>query len=279
MSPELAEHWHHLELEYWRGFIRGAEIFGPEDDPPSPAVVAALYADPHACLLRTLSLGPNVELFAHAASERIRELELSASAGAALELDAWFPRLEALVLFCDDAPEELAHPRLARLDVYRTCPALGPGRFALPALTTLDVSEEEGDVRALFERGAILHSPPPLLASLAISPWTPESAAALRESPLLPQLRSLTCRVDEAILDQMPADRFGHLDIVATSRVATREQRNALVARCARVLPRLKLDVSDDEWHRPPPAPTPPVALKLAGALSQIAERLRRRGT
>jgi uncharacterized protein (TIGR02996 family) len=56
LSPRLEEQAHHLELDIWRGFIRGAKVFGPADDPPTGEVLAALYADPHACVLRELDL-------------------------------------------------------------------------------------------------------------------------------------------------------------------------------------------------------------------------------
>jgi uncharacterized protein (TIGR02996 family) len=285
MSPQLAEHWHHLDLEYWRGFIVRASIFGPADDPPPPDVMDALYADAHACLLRGLTLGSDGELCARAASERIRELQLGTDADTELALDAWFPRLESLELYCaDDAPEELVHPTLTRLAINGACAALRTGRFDLPALTTLELEDDEDfedDEAAieLFGRGAIFQSPPPQLVSLRLSGWSAAMAAALRDSPLLAQLRSLTCSLDSETLEQMSADRFGHLAIAATVRAYSREEHEALVARCAQVLPRLRPDVwsRHDDSPRPAPEPPPPVAANLANALSQIAERLRNR--
>jgi len=282
MSSQLAEHWHHLDLDYWRGFIRGARVFGPADDPPPPEVVHALYADPHACLLHRLSLLSNADLLPHAASERIRELQLSGAEHIELELDAWFPQLDALELYSEGPPDELAHPRLARLAVSGDCSALRSRSFTLPGLTTLELDGDgDDDMLDLFEPGAILADPPPALASLTMRPWSRETAARLRDSRLLPQLRSLTCRIDDEILDAMPPDRFGHLTITATGGVETIAQRDALLARCAQLLPRARLEIGTTEEARRDlrgRAAPPPVAANLAHALSQIAERLRRRG-
>jgi uncharacterized protein (TIGR02996 family) len=292
LSPQLADHAHHLDLELWRGFIRGARVFGPPDDLPTRAVLDALYADPHACLLRSLELGPHVELCTTPGGDRIRTLSLATLAPCELALDAGFPNLESLELTLGrdglgdldpaSAPTRIEHARLREMRVDGSYPALRTGNFSLPALTTLSIAE---DPLELFAAAGILATPPPGLSTLEclLLPGVPR---ALCGSPLVRQLRALACVVNEPLPDDDVRDlaALRGIEVTLVGCVETSEQRDALRSRVAVVLPEATFEVSSLDSYEPerelapPPAVIDPdLAKTIAQGMQRLADRMRDR--
>jgi uncharacterized protein (TIGR02996 family) len=218
LSPRLEAESHHLQLTLWRGFIREAEVFGPRDDLPTRETLAALFADPHACLLRTLALSRHVQLLDGVRSDVVRELRLDPRGARELPLADTLPSLEMLDMTmhgdlfeeADDIEPQLArivHPRVREL--RGIAPALETGGFDLPNLDTLHID----DPLPLFGPRGILQAPPPRLVNLHLATEQPDFVAALRASPLCAQLRSLAIRFDRLIVDELARDpsAFSHI--------------------------------------------------------------------
>ncbi len=290
VSPRLADVAHHLELGWRRGFIHGATVFGPPDDLPGPDVLEALYADSHACVLRSLDLGGYAALHDAIATLRcdsVRELTIGPVAASEVAIAVGFPMLDALYLrnrsdAFDDAMmmiEHIVHPDLETLDGW--CPALRVGRFDLPRLRTLVV--HGCDASELLEPNAILARPPPALVSLSIQFETPTVVAALRMSPLCAQLRSLTLAFNTAIVEELARDPspFRHLAIRGYGFVDTTAERDALVSRLAEVLPAAEVEVGAGDVPLPseeaPPSLDPSVTAAIGDAIGRFVEKLRRR--
>jgi uncharacterized protein (TIGR02996 family) len=290
LSPRLEAEAHHLELTLWRGFIREAEVFGPRDDLPTTETLAALFADPHACLLRTLTLRRHVDLLDGVHSDVVRELFIDPRAASELPLAEVFPSLEILDLsvlgdtFEDDAIEpqlaSIVHPRLREL--RGTTLALETGDFDLPNLERLVI---DGDPLSLFEPRGILQAPPPRLVDLDLDIEVPDFVDALRASPLCAQLRSLEICWDPPIVDELARDpaAFSHLALKGAGWTETIEERDALRARVAALFP--GADVTIDcaegfpEPESEPPAPAiEPAALQGIGdAVMRLVDKMKAR--
>ena len=291
LSPRLFEQSHHLELDLWRGFIRGATVFGPEDDPPSPEVLSALYADPHACLLRSLDLGWHVELCSTPGGDGIRNLELVPATPCELALDGGLPNLESLRLGgtsrrdldSDSGPTRISHAGLRRLHVGRECPALRTGDFSLPALEALAIGH---DPLELFGDG-ILGAPPPLLSTLECI-TSPGVLQALRESRLVRQLRRLACTIEEPLSDDDFRDlsALRGIEVSLAGSLETNEERETLLSRVSDVLPDATIEVTslesyaseDDPEASPAATIDPGLAKTIAAGVQRLADRLRDRG-
>ena len=289
LSPRLAEQAHHLELQWWRGFIRAASAFGPDDDPPTREDLEALYADPHACIMRTLTL-PAVlhHTLATLTCTTVRSLFLGSCRVTALPLAQGFPLLEDLDLSADlsrfeeDLPtslEEVAHPQLLSF----SGPASALRRHDLPRLRSLATA----DAIALFDADAILSRPPQSLTRLSLGDVTADVIAALRASPVLPQLRELCLQnagaeqVEELIRDPRP---FQHLSLVAYGISETSTERDELVGRLTESLPAAKIEITAmDSYEADNPGDPPPIDQAIGdsvgGLFTGIAQRMRDRNS
>lgn len=274
---------HHCELDWWRGFIRGAAVFGPDDDPPTGETLAALFADPHACVLERLNLSQDPSTMAGTCCPSLRQLELVRSDDLELPLAATFPRLARLYFSHEvhegemGTLEHLAHPTLRAIWGY--CPALASGDFELPVLERLEVAFVPVD--ELFAPQALLMQPPASLHDL--STWVNTSIVpALRVSPVLCQLRTLTLNCHRAEVDAFAIDPapFRHLALRCLGSVDTAEERDELRARLTEMFPTATIDITAMGEHAPPEPPKSTVDLAPVGELfSRLADRLRRKNS
>jgi uncharacterized protein (TIGR02996 family) len=280
VSPRLLEEVHHFHLTWWRGFIKEAEMFGPADDVPTRETLAALIADPHACLLRTLSLADPVPVFGDLRCETVRELYFICYVAVKLPLAEVFPRLDRLVLgFCPDWPdpdystrlERIVHPTLT--SIRGLCPALASGAFELPSLTELQI----GDPIPLLGPNGILTRPPTKLVTLGAE-VTAESLRALRQAPIFSQLRALSVPAEMEVIEELAAapSAFEHIALSCVACVDTMEERDALATQIAALLPEatISIEVADP----PPNRPALPLA-PIGDALTKLAQRLRDRNS
>jgi uncharacterized protein (TIGR02996 family) len=250
LSPRLAAQAKHLWLEWWRGFVRGAEVmFGPIDDPPTREVLAALFADPHACMLRRLALGRRADLIEAALScASVHELTLRDVTQTELPLAEAFPNLDSLVLergaftIPELALARLVHPRLRHID--GKCPALRTGNFDLPNLESIEVVIDPVDY---FDEG-IFAKPPPRLSRLVAS-GSVELVRRLRTSRLVSQLRVLSIGVDRHTLEELAVEpgAFRHIALELDVWADAREEGEAMLARLGALFPDAKITVHE-EW-------------------------------
>jgi uncharacterized protein (TIGR02996 family) len=285
LSPRLEAEAHHLGLELWRGFIRSASVFGPPDDPPIEETVAALFADPHACLLRQLELEQNLDLVGSSRSTSVRELRIW-STRRELLLATTFPKLAALELTSALHQlidlERIEHPLLADVRLDSGVPsAFVTGGFDLPNLQALSLRNDPMD---LFEKRGILTAPPPRLAELTIEDHTAEVIAALCRSPLCAQLRKLTIDVDAQIIDALAHDPepLRHVELHGRGFPETNEERDELRARIASLFPKAVVTGigHDGEPYVPGSGPSSiePVALQGIGdAVMRLVEKMKAR--
>jgi uncharacterized protein (TIGR02996 family) len=285
LSPRLEAEAHHLGLELWRGFIRTASVFGPPDDPPIEETVAALLADPHACLLRRLELEQNVNLLGSSRSTSVRELAIWAVTRELL-LASTFPNLASLELTIVEHLlvdlERIEHPQLAEVRLDGAAPsAFATGRFVLPNLQALSLRHDPMD---LFEERGILTAPPPRLAELTIKDPTAEVIAALCRSPLCAQLRKLTINVDRDIIDTLARnpEPLRHVELHGHGFPETNEERDELRARIAALFPKAVVTGigSDGEPYVPGslPSSVEPAALQGIGdAVMRLVDKMKAR--
>ena len=232
LSPRLAEQWHLLQLDWWRGFIRGAGLTGAMDDPPTGETIEALFADPHAALLSNFSLAhaitATVPLWRVLVAEprpTVRSLVASNLGDGGALLDA-LSKLETLHLesnerFAPQAPpptvpvERLVHGNLRELVASEhECPAAITGDVQTPNLETLDWAVPmfrgpDRDERALFTTPtSMLFHPPPRLRRLDVDDVPLELIIDL---PVFAQLNALGWRGGcDRVLELAP--RLQHLE-------------------------------------------------------------------
>jgi uncharacterized protein (TIGR02996 family) len=287
LSPRLDAESHHLKLQFWRGFITKAQVFGPADDLPTKEVLEALVADPHACVLHRLDLGPHGELAGDLCFASVRELWLRGAATKEVALEDGFPRLGRLALEpedlfdVDDAQgaglERLAHSRLVTLD--GVCPALRTGAFALPSLEGFECGRVPIE---LFDSGGLLTAPPPRLARLTC-PASADFVRALRASPLVTQLQRLVINIDDdaTSIDELVRERrLARIELAIYGHLDTRVERDAVQARILAAFPRaeLKIFAGDEppESVEPEPIAAVPEAAKgIADAIQRLVGRMR----
>jgi uncharacterized protein (TIGR02996 family) len=192
VSPRLAAVAHCWRLNWWRGFIRGAELDEQDDAPPGEELVEILLADPHAALLESLDIENYWPPLLRRRREWLRLLRVWNLGAQTSSLERIAPRLEELELMASEerflAPR-MEHDRLRRLsgtDSFALC----EGGFRLPSLEILGCDLRPGHP-LLHMSSAILHRPPPSLRTLVITRSEPGVLVELTQCPVIGQLTRL----------------------------------------------------------------------------------------
>jgi uncharacterized protein (TIGR02996 family) len=245
LSPRLAAQAHFWDFVFRRGFIHEAKLIGAADDPPTGEALEALFADPHAGLIDTLSLGGYRDIH-HVLVQRVRRgVRFLTLANCDIDAFHQLPALEALEILYGpqgDAPVDAVEHRSLRsltapiserlagrlnesLPALTTLTTNGRGFFerlahdqldeldcgscvvlATPCLTTLECTLDRAAVAA---PASFLQQPPPRLTRVSLhSDLEPaELAECLARSALVRQLRYLTlhCQDDTALVDEVVA--------------------------------------------------------------------------
>jgi len=180
LSPRLLAQTRYWRFEWKRGFIGVAELRA-EAGPPTRECLEALFAEPHAALIDSLTLDALKLAPEH---DRHRRLEL----GDCNDGLARMSRLATLTLN-DVVLTSLSHERMTRLSsTPLACPALSTGDFSLPSLVDLHLRAALPD---LDQPRSILRRPPSTLTTLSLEGATAQTIAQLAELEVARQLTAL----------------------------------------------------------------------------------------
>jgi uncharacterized protein (TIGR02996 family) len=270
LSPRLAAQAHFWHLRWRRGFVHTAQLIGAPDDPAGVEAIEALFADPHAGLLRELSLllpWSEQDLFDVAMAvprPTLRTLRVSGAVELGDAFERGAPALDRLILGAWspsqlDLPAgvgQLAHSRLRELESdAASCAAACHNRVAVPSLEVLRWRPIPND--PLFAAGSMLHDPPPRLRTLRLEVCPSTIVRPLVACPALGRLRALALSTSVVhphdvmrptqILEDLLAEArsFAHLERLEIGNLSVGRLEAAVVddlrARFAAALPRTEV--------------------------------------